>query len=340
MRKVFVYYFRRRMLPLLILLFALSIMTIIVELQASYINYGFAEDNLRVETAGQTNPFIYLSIILSIIVTILPVLEFAFKMKRRSVDLFYSLPIKRIKLYIVKYLLGIVEFLILFIPQWLISFMRVATIPSVSTVFDMTYYIYFLLCAIGLGILIYTFETFFFTMGNTMVDGIIFMTLASCYLPTLMNVMYSLIMKADFSDRTFYMRFFFMYSPLFDVSGHFYSSMIGKQYAQLNVLGLVLNISLAILASLAFFFINSEKNNAEVVGDESDTIFGYKLFIPMYMVTSFKLISSSISALWVVIGIAGYLGYCIYRKSFRIKRNDIIALGVSVIIGVVIAIFI
>jgi hypothetical protein len=94
------------------------------------------------------------------------------------------------------------------------------------------------------------------------------------------------------------------------------------------------------LAILAFFFINSERNNAELVDEESDSVFGYKLLIPLYMVTSFKLISSSISALWVVIGLAGYLFYCVYRKSFRIKRHDIISLGVSIIIGVLIAIFI
>jgi hypothetical protein len=261
-------------------------------------------------------------------------------MKRRSVDLYYSLPIKRIKLYICKYFVGLAEFLILYIPQWLISFIWLATLPSVSNIYDMSYSIYFMLASLGYGILIYTFLTFFYTMGNTLIDGIIFMALASCFLPTLMNVMYSLILGANYSDRTFYMRWFFIYSPLFDISGKLYSNMIGGTYGDINILGIILNIALAILASIAFFFIHSEKNNAELVGDESDTIFGYKLFIPLYMVTSFKLISSSISALWVVIGLVGYLFYCIYRKSFRIKRNDIITLGVSIIIGLLIAIFV
>jgi len=324
---------------MLILMIAMAIMTIIIQSQSSYINYSQSGD-YRIETAGQTNPFIYLSIVLSVIVTIIPVMEFSFKMKRRSVDLYYSLPIKRIKLYICKYFVGLAEFLILYIPQWLISFIWLATLPSVSNIYDMSYSIYFMLASIGYGILIYTFLTFFYTMGNTLIDGIIFMALASCFLPTLMNVMYSLILGANFSDRTFYMRFFFIYSPLFDISGKMHSNMIGGTYGDINILGIILNIALAILASIAFFFIHSEKNNAELVGDESDTIFGYKLFIPLYMVTSFKLISSSISALWVVIGLVGYLFYCIYRKSFRIKRNDIITLGVSIIIGLLIAIFV
>ena len=339
MKKMFLYYFRRRLPAMLILMIAMAIMTIIIQSQSSYINYSQSGD-YRIETAGQTNPFIYLSIVLSVIVTIIPVMEFSFKMKRRSVDLYYSLPIKRIKLYICKYFVGLAEFLILYIPQWLISFIWLATLPSVSNIYDMSYSIYFMLASIGYGILIYTFLTFFYTMGNTLIDGIIFMALASCFLPTLMNVMYSLILGANFSDRTFYMRFFFIYSPLFDISGKMHSNMIGGTYGDINILGIILNIALAILASIAFFFIHSEKNNAELVGDESDTIFGYKLFIPLYMVTSFKLISSSISALWVVIGLVGYLFYCIYRKSFRIKRNDIITLGVSIIIGLLIAIFV
>ena len=339
MKKMFFYYFRRRLPAMIILMIAIAIMTIIIQSQSSYINYSQSGD-YRIETAGQTNPFIYLSIVLSVIVTIIPIMEFSFKMKRRSVDLYYSLPIKRIKLYICKYFVGLAEFLILYIPQWLISFIWLATLPSVSNIYDMSYSIYFMLASLGYGILIYTFLTFFYTMGNTLIDGIIFMALASCFLPTLMNVMYSLILGANYSDRTFYMRWFFIYSPLFDISGKLHSNMIGGTYGDINILGIILNIALAILASIAFFFIHSEKNNAELVGDESDTIFGYKLFIPLYMVTSFKLISSSISALWVVIGLVGYLFYCIYRKSFRIKRNDIITLGVSIIIGLLIAIFV
>lgn len=339
MKKMFLYYFRRRLPAMIILMIAIAIMTIIIQSQSSYISYSQSGD-YRIETAGQTNPFIYLSIVLSVIVTIIPIMEFSFKMKRRSVDLYYSLPIKRIKLYICKYFVGLAEFLILYIPQWLISFIWLATLPSVSNIYDMSYSIYFMLASLGCGILIYTFLTFFYTMGNTLIDGIIFMALASCFLPTLMNVMYSLILGANYSDRTFYMRWFFIYSPLFDISGKMHSNMIGGTYGDINILGIILNIALAILASIAFFFIHSEKNNAELVGDESDTIFGYKLFIPLYMVTSFKLISSSISALWVVIGLVGYLFYCIYRKSFRIKRNDIITLGVSIIIGLLIAIFV
>lgn len=339
MKKMFLYYFRRRLPAMIILMIAMAVMTIIIQSQSSYINYSQSGD-YRIETAGQTNPFIYLSIVLSVIVTIIPIMEFSFKMKRRSVDLYYSLPIKRIKLYICKYFVGLAEFLILYIPQWLISFIWLATLPSVSNIYDMSYSIYFMLASLGYGILIYTFLTFFYTMGNTLIDGIIFMALASCFLPTLMNVMYSLILGANYSDRTFYMRWFFIYSPLFDISGKMHSNMIGGTYGDINILGIILNIALAILASIAFFFIHSEKNNAELVGDESDTIFGYKLFIPLYMVTSFKLISSSISALWVVIGLVGYLFYCIYRKSFRIKRNDIITLGVSIIIGLLIAIFV
>ena len=121
MKKMFLYYFRRRLPAMIILMIAMAVMTIIIQSQSSYINYSQSGD-YRIETAGQTNPFIYLSILLSVIVTIIPIMEFSFKMKRRSVDLYYSLPIKRIKLYICKYFVGLAEFLILYIPQWLISF--------------------------------------------------------------------------------------------------------------------------------------------------------------------------------------------------------------------------
>jgi hypothetical protein len=247
MKKVFLYYFRSRIPAILILMVALSIMTIIIQAQSSFISYSQTQEvSHRTEIHGQTNPFIYLSVLACVIVSVIPILEFSFKMKRRSLDLYYSIPLKRIKFYIVKYCVGLAEFAILFIPQWLLSFIWLATTPSVTTVYDMSYYLYYLLAAIGFRIMVFSFETFFFTMGNALVDGIILMVLPSCFLPTLMNVMYSLILKADTSDRTLYMRWFFMYSPFFDLSVNFYSKMESTTLSSINVLGLVLNLALAI----------------------------------------------------------------------------------------------
>ena len=48
-------------------------------------------------------PIVYYTVISLVLVTVVPLFEFSFKMRKVSVDEFYKFPIKREKLYLVKY---------------------------------------------------------------------------------------------------------------------------------------------------------------------------------------------------------------------------------------------
>ncbi len=348
------YYLKRRLLAVIIVGIGFLITTSILLYNAEFISYkpiGDGTNNIK-EIPGSTNMFIYLTVMISSLCIVVPILEFAFKMKRRSIDLYYSLPIKRIKLYLLKYLLGLGEILVIFLPNWIVSYIWTS---SVATLYSVHFYWYYLVIAIAFGIGIYTYLTFFFTMANSLIDGIIFMVMGACFLAFTMNVICAICIKNGVVNNIFYMRNYFIFSPLFNFSQELYYIMCGDLEGAAiyrNILALVLIILLCLGAGVGFFLYHARKNSAELVSDDSNFILGYRTMLPILIITGFRLLKSipvavsasasveSISALWVVVALLGYFGYCIFRRSFRIKKEDILALSLSIVTGVLIAIFI
>jgi hypothetical protein len=58
-----------------------------------------------------SSPILFITIMACILCTIIPVIEFSFKMSKISIDQMYSLPIKREKLYMAKFISGFIEIL-------------------------------------------------------------------------------------------------------------------------------------------------------------------------------------------------------------------------------------
>ena len=80
----------------------------------------------------------------------------------------------------------------------------------------------------------------------------------------------------------------------------------------------------------------SDKEKAENSMDISSSWFSYKTFIPIYIVYLSTDIGSE--AIYIIlIAIIGYIGYAIYRRSFKIKLCDIITMSVCITIGFIIA---
>ena len=60
-----------------------------------------------------------------------------------------------------------------------------------------------------------------------------------------------------------------------------------------------------------------------MAGEVSDTIFGYKLLIPLYGY-ALLLMYSDLSVMTVLIFALMLIGYFCYRRGFKIKRRDVI----------------
>ena len=180
-------------------------------------------------------------------------------------------------------------------------------------------------------------------MANNLIDGIFFMLLGTCFLAFIMNIVFSIVLKWDVSNSIFYMRNYFIFSPLFNYSQFLYYQMCADPVGASgfnNILAIVLLFALYGGAGYLFFKRHSTYNNAEQVTEDSDYILGYKIMIPIFLATSFKLVGTTLSALWVIIALVGYLAYSIFRRSFRIKKEDFLSFTIAVVSGVLIALFI
>jgi hypothetical protein len=84
-----------------------------------------------------------------------------------------------------------------------------------------------------------------------------------------------------------------------------------------------------ILASLGFF-LRFKRKGAHMAGEVSDTIFGYKLLIPLYGY-ALLLMYSDLSVMTVLIFALMLIGYFIYRRGFKIRKSDIIFIVCGII---------
>ena len=88
-------------------------------------------------------------------------------------------------------------------------------------------------------------------------------------------------------------------------------------------------IGIACLVLLCFTF---RKQRVEKVEDISTSPIGYKFLIPFYVIS---VILWEYDPLVVTVGVIVMLiAYIIYRRTFRIKKWDIIMIGITILIGI------
>ena len=117
-----------------------------------------------------SSPILFITIMACILCTIIPVIEFSFKMSKISIDQMYSLPIKREKLYIAKFISGFIEILI---PVSVVFIFCLLKVLFSNHMYETIYFLPYFVCLILFMFLLYSTITFFFTRGNTVIDGII-----------------------------------------------------------------------------------------------------------------------------------------------------------------------
>ena len=121
---------------------------------------------------------------------------------------------------------------------------------------------------------------------------------------------------------------------MMDCSGYIYNIFDVEIYVLIALV--LIGIACAVL-----LIVLSKKEKAEKALDISDSYFAYKVIIPLY---TFLLALTSQELFVIVFAtIAGYIGYVIYRRSFKIRKIDIIILSstilTSVIYGVLVDLF-
>lgn len=326
------YYAKKRIIIIGIISIILILLSLIM-FQGGFI-YGTGEyvyiHNNPINTIGA------LSIILSIIV---PIFEFSFKMRKVGIDEFYKFPIKRSKLFLVKYIVGLLEVVLPIVSFWL--FMLIRILLS-NHMFVLKYYFLFIIVLIVLIFFIYSIITFIYSKCNTIYDGLIciaFVSLLTFVGGEVIDTMFNNL------DVCLYSSFwvcpntndFFVFSPITFISDIFSGLMDGYRYTRISesqIISLTVN-SLMGIASFVLLITLSSKEKAENSMDISSSWFSYKTLIPIYIVYLSTEIGTEVIFI-ILIAIMGYIGYAIYRRSFKIKVCDIITMSACIAAGLII----
>lgn len=319
MKKYFRYELKNNILPILIFSIFATLYSVMSLFTFRYGSgaYGFIQNVMAV---------------LPILCFTAPILCFKFKMNKRSVDEFYSLPISREKLYLVKSLVGLCMVCIPFTVSFFITAITVAARSGASDAL-MGIPLYFLM--IPCAVLIFGINSFAFTRANKIIDGMIFISFFSTAFMLLI-----LFIARTFSlpsDVYLGISYWTPSGPLNFVLMEFGLAASGEGLTMPHfseLIGLIVMVLVGVACWFGLFYIQrfEKAENAEQI---STSWFGYKVFIPFCLCTIISVmpLMPEFIILYVML-IMGMVALNIYyRRSFRLPLRDLLALLIAICVG-------
>lgn len=344
MLKMIKHYLKKRTLFIIIIsIFSLLLSFVIVH-SGDFLSTYYIEDNVYRE--GPANfPVGFITTIACILCTLIPIWEFSFKMNKVSIDQMYSLPIKREKLFLAKYFVGLIEILI---PVTIISIDCLLTVVFEEHMFELKYFIPYYLCLIGLSFILYSTITFFFTRGNTLVDGIVNIIFITFFFVAFIGVLKEAVF---YENREILVEEnYFTYSPLSIIANFFNKKMIeksiisiGYQYFNFpifkwsNFISIIVMVLVGLISFVLFIFLNKE-DKAESCMQITNSWFSYRFMIPAYISMIIMIIGDNITyeaLIYILIG--GFVAYLLYRRNLKFKKGDYITFIVCIVLALFIS---
>ncbi len=284
-----------------------------------------SKESIKIERLKIDN-FGSVMFILGALCTVMPVLELSGLKNKRNADAIYSLPVNRSRLALAHYVSGLIQIFAVYSCAYATLFIKIITsrFSSWVTSYSALIWCYFVLLLAGISV--YSIFMAIFNSANTAADGSLFIGIWSV-LPALF-----IISAGEFGSNTsgilsipFISKisegFFFPHAAL-SVSDAFYNMIIGRDvemiYFHYTILWTIVGIICA-----AIYFRSFVKKRTEEIGDISDTVFGYKVIIPVCLFCMTQAFDEK--AICALFGILmAIIGYMLYRRSFKIRRSDII----------------
>lgn len=343
MIKLLKHNFKTRRLILIILSAVAFLITSIYLQQNVYTYTNWIDSELDIQMRFPTNPPITLPIVFAcVLATIVPLFEFNFKMRKVNIDQYYSLPIKREKLYLSTFIFGFIEIVIPVTISYIYGVLSVYIKPSM---FHNIHFISFYFVLIALTFLLYSIVTFVYTRNNTVVDGLINL-LFVCFVGALISgtIRYVIRDNEVFNNFTHLnASYYYLYSPFIQL-GNTYELLLCGNYVNSSLSTIIdksISYSLfAVLGVLCFvlFYLLAKKEKAEDCMQISNSWISYKLMIPLFTVLLIVLGSSEFLLTFVLVCVGAYFAYVIYQRSFKIKKHNLITLISSCALGFILVI--
>lgn len=340
MKKAILYELKRNLLPLCIFTALATAIFVVFALTTDFVS-GFSSD-MNGDPLGRTpiNPLVEVpGFTLGLLCVAVPVMQFAYRMNKRSADLWYALPIRRDALTLVRVLGGLILVLVPYTVSYWAGF---AVIAASENLFELEQYGILFAASLPVGIGLFGVNAFLFTRANTLFDGIVFL-LAWASLPMLP---FSWLDSAANIGRFFRDGIYWFspdnystFSPLDWLFTQFAGIICGTagtlaEAPFIYALG-------AVYAAAAYcgLFLTARRHRAEDVAQVSDSWFGYRVLIPAFMALLLALdypaddpIGIYATAYAVTLAV-GTIAYFVYRRSFRLKLADILCIVGALALG-------
>ena len=350
MKRTLVYELKRNLLPLVIFC-AVAAAVSVVYTSTTTLSYTNEFDGYY-EYSPIDSCLGAFAAVLCVLAAIVPVLQFSYRMKQRSADLWYSLPVGRKKLTLVRVLGGLV---LVFAPYTLAYWLGVACIALQDTQFLFVHYLSFYAVSLLLGVGLFGVNCFLFTRANTVEDGIVFLVLWACLLPLAVLVFLGSVrlITIDVPEGTpEYLAhyrgmdiaaYLFPYSPTAAMSGLFEALVFREEVSEALLLPVWFAIPVCLLEGVGAYvglFVRADRDRAENAGQVSSSWLGYRVLIPVYIVLLLGTVGDLLDGeilMGVLVAVIGAALYFAYRRSFRVKKEDVICYAVSVALGIALA---
>lgn len=253
--------------------------------------------------------------ILGALCSVIPVLELAPFKNRRNLDSLFSLPVSREKQALAHYLNGIIQIFAAYTACFLLSLLQLVVFRRGAIIGYFTAYYFLSLVA---GVLIYSVFMFLFNQANTVIDGILFEVLGAF---ALFFAVEAIRTVTDTLGNYPYATYS-VFAPI--GSGGLYkivrdlSFSLGWSYIVMLTVWTLIGIG-----AIFGYFYTFERKKVEAVGGISDSLFGYKLFIPIW---AYSLVTIGLIETAIFVCISMLIGYIIFRRGFQFTKSDLISM--------------
>jgi len=316
-------------------------------------------DNIRVADERMSaqccaDAFAWMTLLLA---SVIPMLETYHLKNVRTLDVVFSLPVRRRDTALAHYLAGAIQLAIISLAMAAATF--ILLLIGGGGYFNVGYVIPMYLAVLFLSLCVYSFVIFIFGKGNTPGDGAVFVF--GFYGAVIML----LLVLDSFIGRYMYVDYFLgkllgssglvgvlsVFNPMNTIIVAFESLIEARSLstsspikAVSDLFSLLADAGMAyplIVASVVWLAIgvactlaymrHFERYRAECAGDISDSLFGYRFIIPAFGFTIMYIFKDMIIFLNVATLAAMLIGYFIYRRSFKIKLSDLIMVALSLV---------
>ena len=344
MKRTLVYEVKRNLLPLAVFCMIAAAVAVVSAFTAQ-LSYGFGTRELADSCVG------VFSAILCVLCAVVPVMQFSYRMKQRSADLWYSLPVGRKKLALVRVLGGLI---LVFLPYTLAYWLGVGCVCHAGRPFCVRA----LPVAVG-GVAaarrpavrheclcLYPRK---YGGGRDRVSHPLGVPSAACRIGVFFGLRFTLGWDPEIPEYLNYYSgvevaaFFFPYSPVGYLSQIFDALICGRAPGEFALFSLWFILPFAVVGGVGAYaglFLCADRDKAENAGQISSSWMGYRVLIPAYIVLLLGAVGVAFGGevvMGVLVAVVGAALYFAYRRSFRLKKEDIIIYIAAVLVGAALA---